>query len=465
MTWWQRPGVEARRALVRRLHGVLPAAAKGARTYVEHLESTADPLDVAEALCEEPGFLWLDSAGGASRLFTRPLVTLAVTGRTLMVNGELMEAGGFEALEAALAAWAGPAGALLVGFLGYDLAGELEQLPSLPSSSGSIPDLYLALYDSHWVHDGGWTHIRTDAWRETRADEPPVADGRIESAPPSEGPVSSTPGAVEFEAAVGRTVDRIYAGELFQTNLCRRLDAPLRTENMWDLYRRLRALNPSRYGAYLPLSGGRAVLSTSPELYLQVQGGRVRSSPIKGTRPLGVSNEDDARLAAELLDSVKERAELAMIVDVVRNDLARVCVPGTVRVDSHAELMRLPTLMHTVSTVSGRLREDAGGLAGLLRASFPPASISGAPKIHAMEVALAEEKRRRGPCMGGIGWISMDGSAELSVAIRTAVVADRHVYYETGCGITASSDPAMELEETRHKARAFLRALGCEETN
>lgn len=464
MTWSARRSAGERAALVKRLRAVLPAPAD-ANTRAVKLGSNVNSLSVAEALRAEPGFLWQDCAGGASRLFADPLVTLEVTNGALTVRGPgnalQAEAGGFDVLEAALEAWAGPGGALLAGYLGYDLAWELEDLPALPSGHDAVPDLHLALYDAHWRYAAGeWTHVSTGAWRVRNAVEPPSREAEEQAILLSSGPVSSRPGPAEFEAAVQRTVDRIYAGELFQTNLCRRLEAPLQEDAVWPLYQRLRAVNPARFGAYIPLGDERAVLSTSPELYLRVEDGRVSSSPIKGTRPLGATREDNARLEQELTDSVKDRAELAMIVDVVRNDLARVCEPGSVVVEAHAELMRLPTLMHTVSTVSGQLR---GGIADLLRASFPPASISGAPKIHAMEVAIAEEQRRRGPCMGSIGWISMDGQAELSVAIRTAVAAKGRVHYETGCGITAQSDPAQELEETRHKARAFLSALGCSE--
>lgn len=454
MTWWSRPPEDERQALVERLRAILPAPA-GVGTEEIRLPTEADPLEAAEALRQAPGFVWLDGAG---RLFTRPLVTLEASDGRLRVEGPggtLEEPGrGFDLLEAALEAWRGPSGAMLAGYLSYDLAAELERLPALPPSEYGLPDLHLALYDAHWRCDGGiWTQIRTGAWRPVEAAEPPARPGVDRAV--AAGPVESRPTADGFQAAVQRTVDRIFAGELFQTNLCRRLEAALPEDGIWPLYRRMRALNPAHFAAYVPLSGGRAVLSSSPELYLRVVEGQVWSSPIKGTRPTWEE--------AQLLTSEKDRAELAMIVDVVRNDLARVCEAGSVKVESHADLMRLPTLVHTVSTVTGRLRTDSGGVAGLLRASFPPASISGAPKIHAMEVALAEEQRRRGPCMGAVGWISMDGEAELSVAIRTAVAGRGRVAYETGCGITANSQAAQEVEETRHKAWAFLRALGREE--
>jgi para-aminobenzoate synthetase component 1 len=164
-------------------------------------------------------------------------------------------------------------------------------------------------------------------------------------------------------------------------------------------------------------------------------------------------------LAEELVNSEKDRAELAMIVDVVRNDLGRVCATGSVSVESFADLMRLPTVQHTSATVTGRLRDDRD-LVDLLRAAFPPASISGAPKIQAIKVAMEQEGQRRGPAMGGMGWISLDGALQLSVAIRTALVTGGRILYFAGSGITAGSDPEQEFEETSAKAQAFIRALG-----
>jgi para-aminobenzoate synthetase component 1 len=196
-------------------------------------------------------------------------------------------------------------------------------------------------------------------------------------------------------------------------------------------------------------------------MFLKVEGGIVQSSPIKGTRPRGCTAEEDHALSSELLTSEKDRAELAMIVDVVRNDLARVCKAGSVEVVEHAELMSLPTVQHLFSTVRARLRAETGTVE-LLRAAFPAASITGAPKIEAMRVAMREEGQLRGPCMGAIGWISMDDRMELSVAIRTAFVADGRLRYYAGCGITSDSVPGGEFEESRHKMAAFVRALGME---
>ena len=191
----------------------------------------------------------------------------------------------------------------------------------------------------------------------------------------------------------------------------------------------------------------------------------METRPIKGTRPRGANPRQDRALARELAESAKDRAELAMIVDVCRNDLGRVCACGSIEVVRHAELVTLPTVHHTVSTVRGRLRPvDAVAPVPLLRAAFPPASITGAPKIQATWVAAEEEDRRRGPAMGALGWISLGGDLELAVTIRTAAAARGRVVYHAGCGVVADSDPESELEETAVKARAFLAALGASES-
>jgi para-aminobenzoate synthetase component 1 len=431
---------------------------------------------VAEELRARPGFAWLDGGGGDHLLYTRPLATLAVRGGRTSVSGPegavRFTAGGFDLLDAAFVAWGSAgAGAVLVGYLGYELAGELESLPPPPEDDLGLPDLHLALYDAalHW--DGhGWTLEATDSWRSHPAVdwESALKAARRQTGPEipldrlAQDGVISRPNRGGFEAAVTRTVERIATGEIFQMNLCRRLEAELPAGRLWPLYQRLRAASPAEHGAFLDLGRGRAVLSISPERFLAVRGREVESRPIKGTRPRGASPREDRALARELLESEKDRAELTMIVDVTRNDLGRVCETGSVEVTDHAGLMTLPTLHHTVSTVRGRLRPDAGP-AELLRASFPPASITGAPKIQAMAVIAAEEERRRGPAMGALGWISLNGDLDLAVAIRTAAAARGKVAYHAGCGIVADSDPELEFAESAAKARAFLAALGTRE--
>jgi len=411
------------------------------RELVAALQS-AMPVPVIEGAKAE-GFVVL-----GKRTFRSPMATVSYCSGHVTVTGPggkvTIKAKGFEILEAMLAAWRGISGATLAGFLSYDLASEIEDLGAKPPQTFQFPQLWFGLFGS-------------------AAEQPSGAD----VAPPQpESPIVSRPDRAAFETSVARIVSSIYAGDIFQTNLCRSIETPLDPAASWDLFQRMRSINPARYEAFIRLDAERSVFSISPERFLKTDGGIVESSPIKGTRPRGRTQEEDRALIEDLLASEKDRAELAMIVDVVRNDLSRVCKAGSVQVIAHAELMTLPTVHHSFSTVRGTLRHDMG-IADLLRAAFPAASISGAPKIEAMRIAAREENQPRGPCMGAIGWIAMGDEEtparmEFSVAIRTAFVADSVVRYYAGCGITAGSDPVAEFEESRHKAAAFVRALGRE---
>jgi para-aminobenzoate synthetase component 1 len=459
--WADRLSDASKCELVERLRSVLPAP----RANSESLRSELSVSGVPEALWPEEGFIWLDRPGEAW-LGADPIARLTVRKGMAIVRGPCgvveVHARGFDLIEAALEAWRGASGAVLCGYLGYELGSELEGVCHAPLRPSDPPDLHLGLYDWHFEQSGaGWQMCWTNAWRAgenlraAQTEHRPAAGWQAEAPAP---PISSTPSDDGFRAAVARTVGRIFNGELFQVNLCRRLEAALPMSAIWELYQRLRSVSPAEYGALIRTGPNGAVLSVSPELFLSLRNGQVRSCPIKGTRPRGRTAEEDRVLAQELAASEKDRAELAMIVDVTRNDLGRVSAPGSVEVTRHAELMTLPTVHHTVSEVIGRLRPGCGP-ADLLRASFPPASISGAPKIRAMEVAALEEGFRRGPCMGSIGWISLDGDLELSVAIRTAVAAEGNVWYLAGCGITCESVPEEELAESEAKAAAFRRAL------
>ena len=429
--WSDRTPPERLRELVAKLHAVLPAPSPRDTPSIDQIEV---PLPVT------PGFATV--TGTRPLLLHHPLATITYSSGSAVITGPggtvEVSAPAFDVLDAMLEAWRGPSEAILVGFLSYDLATEIEELGPSPLPDFTFPQFYFALYDSALaLENHQWRHSATTAWRTPSA-------------------LRSRPDQSSFEASVERIVATIRAGDIFQTNLCRRLEADLDPAMTWELYQRMRTISPAQYESYIQIDEQRAILSISPELFLKVDAGMVESSPIKGTRPRAHDVTEDQALSADLLTSEKDRAELAMIVDVVRNDLGRVCETGSVEVTQHAALMTLPTVHHLYSTVRGRLRD---GLVDLLRAAFPAASITGAPKIEAIRVAMREEGQLRGPCMGAIGWISMDGNMELSVAIRTAFTSDGQVRYYAGCGITADSDPHTEFIESSHKAAAFVRAL------
>ena len=270
---------------------------------------------------------------------------------------------------------------------------------------------------------------------------------------------------------VQRAKEYIAAGDIFQVNLARRQTFPV-CEPPISTYLRLRHANPGAYAAFLSWkesTGAAALLSASPELFLRLDDGRVTTRPIKGTRPRSRDPVVDAAYKAELAASEKDRAELAMIVDLERNDLGRVCEFGTVRVITQDaspaapyELETHPTVHHLVATVTGRLTPDRDAI-DLLRACFPGGSITGAPKVRAMEIIDELEPTERSVYTGAIGYIGLDGSMMLNIAIRTLIVADGQVHLYAGGGIVADSVPEDEYDETTAKALGLCRALGQEE--
>jgi para-aminobenzoate synthetase component 1 len=260
-----------------------------------------------------------------------------------------------------------------------------------------------------------------------------------------------------YEAAVRRTVEYIHAGDCFQVNLSQRLLAPLR-EYPLELYGRLRELNPAPFSAYFDL-GDFQILSASPERFLRVYpDGEVETRPIKGTRPRGRTPEEDAALIRDLANSPKDRAENVMIVDLLRNDIGKVCEYGSVRVPQVCEVETFRFVHHLVSEVRGKLRPGLGPL-DLLAAAFPGGSVTGAPKVRAMEIIAELEPTARGPYCGCLGWIGFDGAMDTNILIRTFTAGRGWVQFPVGGGIVADSDPAREYEETLHKAAGLLRAL------
>jgi para-aminobenzoate synthetase component 1 len=258
--------------------------------------------------------------------------------------------------------------------------------------------------------------------------------------------------------AVARVREYIVAGDIFQANLSQRFEAPL-AEPPFDLYRRLRRHNPAPFAAYLGF-GELAVLSASPERFLRLTSDdhMVETRPIKGTRPRGLGPMHDAALGRALAESQKDRAENVMIVDLLRNDLSRVCRPGAVRVPELFALEHHPTVHHLVSTVLGELEAGADAI-DLIRAAFPGGSITGAPKVRAMEIIAELEPTQRGVYCGSIGYISATGAMDTSIVIRTYLALRGQVYFQAGGGIVADSDPELEYRETVDKAKGLIETL------
>ncbi|MDR5710423.1 MAG: aminodeoxychorismate synthase component I [Armatimonadota bacterium] len=459
------------------------------------------PAAVLEALPKEPGRVLLESSGGPEDLClysfatARPFAILTGRGDRYVLRTarsrsaftgcpfaalqqvvESFDAGlprGQMGLAEPLADWTTFAGGG-IGYLSYDLGRRVERLPTLARDDLGLPELWIAWYDAAVVLD----HRRQEATvvgRVLPGRERAVADHvrfllrALEAAAerpeqnsallPERPALRSTFTRQAYEAAVRRAIAYIRAGDIFQVNLSQRFCAPWLLDP-WLLYRRLRRINPAPFAAFL--EGGRwAVASASPERFLRVDPltRRVETRPIKGTRPRGKIPEEDARYAHNLLASEKDLAELVMIVDLERNDLGRVCEYGTVGVPELRRLEAYPTVWHTVAVVEGKLRPGIGPRQ-LLRATFPGGSITGAPKVRAMEIIEELEPVRRGVYTGAIGWLGWDGALDLNIAIRTFVVKSGVAYFHTGGGIVADSDPAAEYEETLAKALGLVRALG-----
>ena len=423
----------------------------------------ADPVDVASAFADEVhAAVLLSGPDGWSYVLRRP-DHVAETGRDL---ARLLEAG-------EVAPDGPPFQGGVVGLATYELSAQLEATAP-QARGGSWPDLTLLRYPALLAfHAGQRRAVAVGRGPDTRA-AAAAADFALSwlnlpRRAPSAGLLGAdidlvTPDEVHA-AAVAATVDRIAAGEIFQANLARPWRGRLAAgATPFDLFARLAGQSPAGFAAFLNLPG-RALVSNSPERFLSVrrEGDDLwaESHPIKGTRPRGADPAADAALAAELLASEKDRAENLMIVDLMRNDLARVSVPGTVRVPRLWGLESYANVHHLVSQVRARLRPGADAWDAFL-AAFPPGSVTGAPKLQAMRV-IADYEAPRGPYCGSLFWAGVDGALEASVLIRTVALIENAAEWafeaRAGGGIVADSDPAAEVAETSTKIGAILKAL------
>jgi para-aminobenzoate synthetase component 1 len=443
---------------------------------VEAVPYPADPAALFAPLAELPWAVWLDSgypAGGGRYdiLSADPLAWLQSDAQQTLIgdrDGKVQCSREDPLL--LLRDWLGPrqngaarlpftGGAL--GYFGYDLGRRLLPL-SQPEAADAMPTMAMGLYDwavviDHWSRQAWWVGRGEQAQRAWEA------WGASWCAPPAlqapegfglDGDIAADISADDYLAAFARIQHYIRAGDCYQVNYAQRFRARFRG-SPWAAYRQLRALNPAPYGAYLNLPCGQ-VLSSSPEQFLGLQGRRVTTRPIKGTRPRQTDAAADARIRAALADSAKDRAENLMIVDLLRNDLGRVCQPGSITVPQLFAVESFATVHHLVSTVTGELAEGCDAL-DLLRAAFPGGSITGAPKLRAMQIIDELEPAARGVYCGAIGWLGVDGAMDSNIAIRTLVIQDGEVRYWAGGGIVADSDGAAEYQESLDKAAAFFR--------
>jgi len=369
----------------------------------------------------------------------------------------------------------------MVGYLSYEVARYFERLPCPDQDPQGLPESVLMLADTLLVFDHiahkikVVSHVHLDgdvdaAYREATCKiddlanrlEQPIHSKAPNIAPPNRTEMSSNFSQAEFEAIVSQAKEYIYAGDIIQVVLSQRLARPTYA-SPFTIYRALRSVNPSPYMYHLHL-GDFYIVGASPELLVRVEDGIVSNHPIAGTRRRGKDITEDLALGEELKGDDKERAEHIMLVDLGRNDIGRISEPGTVKVTQLMDLERYSHVMHLVSHVQGKLKAGLSQF-DALRSCFPAGTVSGAPKIRAMEIIAELEKEKRGPYAGAVGYLDFSGNMDTAIAIRTIVIKDNTAYIQAGAGIVADSIPEREYQESLNKAQALLTAIDRAEAN
>ena len=440
----------------------------------------ADSAALFETVADLPWAVFLDSGGHhltQSRydiIAAEPHTTLVTRGKLTEIRSDAIELSREDPLvllrqylefdPAAACDLPFTGGAL--GYFSYDLGRRFERLPAFAEDAEKMPEMAVGIYDwavvvdhldkRSWLVAQGRRADTKARWTElvARFSAEPVERARVPFRITA--PLASNLARERYATAFGRVRDYIHAGDCYQINLAQRFAAPA-AGDPWLAYQALRVINPAPYAAYLNTPHGQ-ILSASPERFLKLERGSVETKPIKGTRPRAGHPRVDAELAAELKASEKDRAENVMIVDLLRNDLSKNCELGSVKVTKLFEVESFATVHHLVSTVTGTLRQGRDAL-DLLRGCFPGGSITGAPKLRAMQIIEELEPDRRGVYCGAIGYIGCDGNMDLNIAIRTLVYAGGSIRFWAGGGIVADSRLEDEYQETFDKAAAMLKLL------
>ena len=440
--------------------------------YREVLADMLTPVRAYTLLCPpgEPGFL-LESVEGGERLARYSFI--GAKARHL----ELGQGSPLDALSAVASEETAPVRGVprfhggAVGYLGYESARHFERLPVAKGAPPPMPESAFLRAEDLAVFDHVTRRLQLLTIHRPDREDYAAAVARIEemerrlAGDPMPMPPHGADGERwepnvtrgQFHAMVDAAREYIMGGDAFQIVPSQRFRKPL-AASPFDVYRCLRAINPSPYMFFLALGGEQHVVGTSPEKLVQVEERRVETRPLAGTRRRGADPAEDRKLEKELLSDLKERAEHVMLVDLGRNDVGRVARPGTVSVDRLMEVERYSHVMHISSTVSGQLREGRTSL-DALRAAFPAGTVSGAPKIRAMEVIAELEPDQRGVYAGSLGYVSFGGNLDMAITLRTVVAAGGMAYVQAGCGVVADSKPEREYEETLEKAGAMFKAI------
>ncbi|HBT56771.1 aminodeoxychorismate synthase component I [Halopseudomonas aestusnigri] len=435
---------------------------------LHELPYQADPIPRLESVRALGAPVLLDSADRRNQLGR---YSILCAGPLLQIIDDQPAAQVQQHLRAALqqlgpARWPGdlrlPFGAGLVGYLAYDYGRQLESLPCLARHDIALPDLSFGLYDWSVVSD----HQLQRCWLVCHPQVPSAREQALlrqldSNAAPRQAfslcePFAAEQGKAQYAEAFARVQDYIHAGDCYQINLAQRFSSRYQGDPL-SAYCALRERSPTPFSAYLEMAGG-TLLSLSPERFIEVQNGRVETRPIKGTRPRGSSPQQDQALAEELQRCEKDRAENLMIVDLLRNDLGRSCEPGSIRVPELFSLESYPNVHHLVSSITGRLRSDSDTIDLLMRA-FPGGSITGAPKIRAMQIIEELEPVRRSLYCGSVGYLGCEGQMDFNIAIRSLVCHEGSIYCWGGGGVVADSELDAEYQETLTKVGNLLDAL------
>jgi para-aminobenzoate synthetase component 1 len=468
---------------------------QGRSALIEEFPTPLSTLELFEYFRGEPYAFFLDSAmdpaklGRFSLMGSEPFLVLKSRGRqiSLIQNGSetALEGNPLEELGRLLETYRleksdlpAPGSGAAVGYLSYDLCHFVEKLPTRAIDDLNLPECFFGFYDRLLVRDNllGHTYLVSSGFPE-QDDKGRIlrANQRLEELKtrlknkvrlsPAPGRLPSSRGASKLKSnfshsayvkAVGRARQYIIDGDIFEVNLSQRFESDVRV-TPYELYLKLREINPAPFAAFLDF-GEPAIISASPERYLKLSGDRVETRPIKGTIRRGQTPAEDQARAQQLLNSVKDRAENMMIVDLERNDLGRVCRFGSVKVTELAILETYPTLFHLTSTVVGQLREGVSRI-DLLKAAFPGGSITGAPKVRSMEIIDELEPTRRSVYTGSLGYLSFDGDLDLNIVIRTFILKGPRAYFQAGGAVVYDSVPESEYQETLDKVRALMEAL------